>query len=75
MIREHTGIVTEKSSEWLPEATGIFSSCLNGSKLGCGNHLHGLGDFLDILHTLHSVPHCANFIKTLQINTRSSPTQ
>lgn len=51
----HTWDVAKKCCERLPDATGIFCSNLNTSELWCSNHLHGLCNLLDVLHTFHPI--------------------
>jgi hypothetical protein len=42
------------SSKWL----GLLESLLGTRELGCGHHLHGLGDLLDALDRLEASLNC-----------------
>ena len=53
-------MVPEQGQERLDDASGLLCEVLSHSHLGCGNHLHGTGDFLNVLHGSHPLLHCTS---------------
>ena len=55
---EFTWELAQQLDEWLDDSAGFEGGGLGNPQLAGGNHLHGLGDLLDVSHTPHPLLHC-----------------